>query len=370
MQPDTSVKKVLVYRLGSLGDTMVALPCFHLIERAFPQAERVLLTNFPVHAKAPAAAAVLGSSGLVHGYMRYTAGTRNLRELLRLAWRIRRFSPDVLVYLTAPRGQRQVKRDALFFRLCGIRRIIGLPTGELGINPYDASTGMYEREALRLLRTIRPLGDVNVSDLSNWDLRLTAAETGRAIELLAPLHARPFLACGPGTKMQAKDWGQQNWRELLDRLTAQFPTHALVLVGAKDDSEVSGLASAGWKSPVLNLCGQLTPRESAAVLRHAQLFLGPDSGPMHLAAAYGVPCAIAFSSIDLRGRWFPIGEAHQPIYHPVECAVCKLQVCTEKKKTCIESITVDEMFQAALEAIGNNAEQQPPALEPAFSLPD
>ena len=105
MQPDTSIKKVLIYRLGSLGDTTVALPCFHLIERAFPQAERVLLTNFPVHAKAPAAAAVLGSSGLVQGYMRYTAGTRNIVELLRLGWRIRRFRPDVLVYLTPPRGE-------------------------------------------------------------------------------------------------------------------------------------------------------------------------------------------------------------------------------------------------------------------------
>jgi hypothetical protein len=75
---------VLIYRLGSLGDTVVALPCFHLIARCFPQAERVLLTNFPVHAKATATAAVLGDSGLVHGYMRYTVGTRRIGELLRL----------------------------------------------------------------------------------------------------------------------------------------------------------------------------------------------------------------------------------------------------------------------------------------------
>ena len=72
MSPDTSVKRVLIYRLGSLGDTVVALPCFHLIARAYPNADRRLLTNFHVHAKAPAAAAVLGNSGLVHGYMRYT----------------------------------------------------------------------------------------------------------------------------------------------------------------------------------------------------------------------------------------------------------------------------------------------------------
>jgi heptosyltransferase III len=94
------VRRVLVYRLGSLGDTLIALPAFHLIARAFPQAERRLLTNLPIAAKAPPAAAVLDNTGLIHGYMRYTTGTRSIRELLRLALEIRRFRPDVFVYLT------------------------------------------------------------------------------------------------------------------------------------------------------------------------------------------------------------------------------------------------------------------------------
>src|SRR5438045_3048362 len=94
-----TVRRVLVYRIGSLGDTIVALPCFHLLERLYPNAERTLLTNFPIHVKAPAAASLLDGSNLIHGYMRYTIGTRNPRELLRLALEIRRFKPDVLVYM-------------------------------------------------------------------------------------------------------------------------------------------------------------------------------------------------------------------------------------------------------------------------------
>ncbi|MGA7884288.1 MAG: hypothetical protein WCA44_01005, partial [Acidobacteriaceae bacterium] len=58
-----SVRRVLIYRLGSLGDTVVTLPALHVIERAFPQAERRMLTNLPVHAKAPAAWAILEGSG-------------------------------------------------------------------------------------------------------------------------------------------------------------------------------------------------------------------------------------------------------------------------------------------------------------------
>jgi hypothetical protein len=93
LSSDTAIRNVLIYRLGSLGDTVVALPCLHLVARTYPNAQRVLLTNFPVNSKAPAAAAVLGGTGLVHGYMRYTVGTRRVGELLRLAWLIRRFSP-------------------------------------------------------------------------------------------------------------------------------------------------------------------------------------------------------------------------------------------------------------------------------------
>ena len=97
-------KRVLIYRLGSLGDTLVALPALHLVARAFPDAERRMLTNFPVNVKAPAAAAVLGDSGLVDGYFRYAVGTRSVRELAGLWWQLRRWRPDVLVYLGASRG--------------------------------------------------------------------------------------------------------------------------------------------------------------------------------------------------------------------------------------------------------------------------
>src|ERR1700744_1516765 len=110
-------KRVLIYRLGSLGDTVVALPGFHLVARAFPDADRRLLTNFPVAGKAPPAAAILEGTGTVHGYFRYSAGTRSWQELLRLWWEIVRWGPDTLIYLGPARGAESARRDARFFRM-------------------------------------------------------------------------------------------------------------------------------------------------------------------------------------------------------------------------------------------------------------
>jgi heptosyltransferase-3 len=341
------VKRVLIYRLGSLGDTMVALPALHLVQRTFPQAQRLMLTNVPVHAKAPAASAILDGSGLVDGYIQYPMATRSPWKLAQIWWKIRRFRPDLLVYLTPPRGENPVQRDAKFFRFCGISRLIGLPIGDLARCQYDPVTKLWEREASRIARCVAALGWVDVNDLRNWDLRLTDSELRKAAEMLTEAGDRRLIVCGPGTKMQAKDWGQENWRVLLERLSAALPDHALILVGAADDFAVSEYASASWRGPVVNLCGRLTPRETAAVVKNAELFLGPDSGPMHLASAYGVPCAIAFAALDLPGRWFPIGKGHRPIYHQVECANCRLSTCIEQKKKCILSISVDEMFDAA-----------------------
>src|ERR1700712_2267174 len=98
------VERVLIYRIGSLGDMLVALPSLHLVERAFPEAERRLLTNVPVSSKAAAAEAILGGSGLVGGYFRYAVGTRSVVELVKLWWKLRQWRPDVLVYLGPGRG--------------------------------------------------------------------------------------------------------------------------------------------------------------------------------------------------------------------------------------------------------------------------
>src|SRR5258705_12293184 len=94
----SSTKRVLIYRLGSLGDTLVALPAFHLTARAFPEAERRLLTNFPVNVKAPPAAPTLEHTNLIAASFRYAAGTQSPRQPIGLEREPLRRPPQVLIY--------------------------------------------------------------------------------------------------------------------------------------------------------------------------------------------------------------------------------------------------------------------------------
>ncbi len=347
----TSIERVLIYRLGSLGDTVVALPCFHQIARVFPHAERRLLTNVPVHSKAPAAYAVLEGSGLIaedDSYLRYPVGTRNFTELLALRQQIRAWRPQVLVYLTVRRRWQEVARDAAFFHLCGIPRIIGAPfSRDARSNRFDDASGLYEPEASRLARSIHALGTVDLHDPANWDLRLTPTEEATAQSRIWPLDGRPFFACSIGTKVQAKDWGVDNWSVVLRTLAQQYPTMGLVLIGAQEERATSDLAASMWQGRVVNLCGSLTPRESAAVLAEAQFFLGHDSGPMHLAAAVQTRCVAVFAARNRLAVWFPWGEGHKILYHRTDCWGCELETCIAQKKKCLTAISP----QAVLEAV-------------------
>lgn len=353
-------RRVLLYRLGSLGDMLVALPALHLVARAFPEAERRLLTNIPVSSKAPPAAAILEGSGLIHGYLRYEVGTRSVAELARLWWTIARWRPEVLVYLGPARGVDAARRDARFFRLCGLRKLVGVPLTEgMQRNFYGAATGgrdhamgdgNLEPEAARLVRCIGELGAVGefadpgrLEDPASWDLRLTAEERESADRAIGEeaLGLDP-IAVSVGTKVQAKDWGKENWKALLAKIADEFPGRALLLGGAAEEADASEFAAQGWRThgggPVVNLCGRLAPRESAAAFARARLFVGHDSGPMHLAAAVGTSVVAIFAARNIPKQWFPFGKQHRVIYHRVECWGCGLETCLEQQKKCLTSI--------------------------------
>ncbi len=343
---EKKIKRVLVYRLGSLGDTIVALPALHLIARSFPHADRYALTNLISNSKASHMSAIVGDSGLIQDYISYPPGLRNIRQLSKLRAQIESVRPDVLVYLAAARGKIKVFRDALFFRSCGISRLIGIPyTKELQNNEWLPDKQCYEHEAARLARCILSLGDARLSDPRSWDLHLTGQEKERAYEKLSHIvvGAR-IIAISVGAKVDVKNWGTNNWQSLIERLGQSYKRSVLLLIGEKSEYNDSEKVSCNWPGQRINLCGKLTPRESAAALKKASIFIGHDSGPMHLAASVGTPCVAIFSARNKPGVWFPYGNCHRVIYHKTDCYGCGLEICELEKKKCITSIGVKEVM--------------------------
>ena len=301
------MKPVVIYRLGSLGDTVVSLPCFHKIAERFPDRERIVLTNFPVSSKAAPVEAILGGSGLVHSFLSYPIGTRSPGALWRLSSELRRLQADALVFLSEPRGLRSAWRDVAFFRLSGVGRIIGAPlTANLQSYRRDPASGEEERECSRLARSLALLGPIDIEDAKAWDLRLTADEHAAGRAVIARFGGAPFLTLHMGGKVAINDWGESNWRLLTESLAADLGHFCLLVLGAAEESPRARSVAAFWPGPVVDACGLLSPRQSAAVLTGSSLFVGHDSGPLHLASASLCPWVGIFGENNPPKRWHPV----------------------------------------------------------------
>ena len=351
------MRTVLVYRLGSLGDTLVALPALRLVAAAYPGCRLVAVTNEDAGGHIASMEAVLSSTGLIDSYIKYPLGLRRLRDLLALRARIRAEGADELVYLASPRGRLTLLRDLPFFGACGIRRFVGLPWRADMQAPRAIGGGRVEREGERLLRCVQRLARDNADTVQSWRLDPGPAIAASAAGLLATLGERPLIAFSVGTKVPANDWEDARWAPMLAELARRYPRHGLVaLGGAPERARIDALLQP-WDGRALNLAGRLTVTESVAVLSRCAVFIGHDSGPMHLAAAAGTRCVAIFSSRLYPGYWFPFGGGHEVLYREIDCQGCALSVCEARAKACIRSISVDDVVQAVGRVLAREQEQ-------------
>lgn len=329
------MRRVLIYRLGSLGDTVVSLPCLHKIRESFPDAERILLTNKPVSKAAPRMLDILRGSDLVHDAIEYDVGTRSPKGLAALWLKLRRLRPEALIYLAAPRGAGTLRRDLAFFRACGIGQVIGAPTDPDLLDNRVGPDGEEEYECMRLARCLAPLGPIDLDDAAQWRLGLTQQEIEDAGHALRPLEGRCFVAINMGGKAEVNDWGHANWTTLFSRLTRRFDDMRWVFVGAPADVGRADELVSLRPSHGLNLCGKLSIRGTAAALGRARLFVGHDSGPLHLAASNAVPCVGVFSDLNKAHKWFPYGAQHRVLYPAGP----------------ISTITIDRVYEAVADGL-------------------
>lgn len=335
---------VLIYRLGRIGDTMVALPSFKLIQRAFPQRRRILLSD---RAPSPYLSAphLLAGSGIIDDVIEYELGERRPASLWSLARRIRASGATTAIYLTEPRGWGGVLRDWAFLRACGLSQVIGLPLTADKRCPRRDAFGRTEPEAARLARAISVLGDAHLDDPANWRLSLSPSEMAMSDALLARLFGEtPFVALDVSAKPPLKEWGDERWAQALAQISHNVPGLGALFTGALADRKRIDRLAACWQGPSVNLCGQ-TPREFHAHCRHARLFIGSDSGPAHLAAAAGVPCVLLCAAQFPPGRWDLAGQDHVILRDVPLCQGCGLKVCP-KSNACINAIGIDQVVEA------------------------
>jgi len=334
--------RILLVQLADIGDLVVTTPALHALREAQPDAYLTLLTTSH---SAPVAAGTTLVDEIVTleqtAQDRATAFFRpdNIRRIFGLG------HYDVVIYF----HHFTLKTGTLKYALIGLAtragRRIGLDNGNgwfLTERLPDAGFGA-QHQAQYWLNLVGLLG-------ANTNPR-PAQAAREAFALPAASRRRIVIHAGSGNYSTARRWNPDYFAAVADALQQDCGAQ-IILVGSVND-DTAGVKAA-LKAEHLDLTGQTTLPQLADVIAQADLFIGAESGVMHLAAAAGTPVVAIFGpgNPDAWGPWHPGGQTAIVRSLP-ECSPCSYvghgiglrHGCPAR--TCMRMVTPDQVVEAA-----------------------
>ena len=242
--------------------------------------------------------------------------------------------------------------------LAGVPHRVGLDSDSRGFSlTRRVPTSNVQHEVDLYLACVRALGIP--TDNARLQFFPTPAAGGRVAELIGN-HREPLAVVhpaggeNPGMTLSAKRWPAGRYAALIHRLIAEKGMRIFV-AGGPDDRTLAEEVCRGApeRGQAVNIAGELNFDELGALLEQASLFVGNDTGAMHLAIAVGTPTVAIFGPSDPR-QYGPYGISHRAVWKPPACAPCLERgrwnrACRDF--ACIEAISVNDVWHAVLDVL-------------------
>ncbi len=352
-------RKILVMRYRFIGDTVLTVPFLRNLRRAEPKA-------FIAWMVAP------GSSDVVQGipyvdemiawdpvtihadskgaHRSFSAKFTFIRDLRR-----RRFDK---VYIL-----KRSLSSAVIAWLSGAPKRIGFDTEGRGILLTTRVPYRQDRHEVENFLDVLKADGVPVED-DFLELWTCPGEEERAALLLAAAGvapSTPIALIHPFSAVTQRGWPLENFAELAERISGETRFRPVV-VGGRGDIETFNTVRHLFGEAIVDLVGKCALRETIALLKRSALFVGNDSGIMHLAAAAGTPLVALFGP-QSPVKFGPWSDHAKVIYRKMACSPCRQKFFSEcapsprMRPACMEAISVDEVFQESLDISALSAKQ-------------
>ncbi len=329
------MRNILIIKLRYIGDVLLATPTIRAIKAAWSDVRVTMMVNRGTED-------VLSGNPDVDEILALDKGSLEAQGRLIAGLRRRRF--DTVIDLT------DGDRSAF------LSWVSGAPV-RIGFNDEHRWRGKWYTRVVQSLSGIQHRIDRDLEALEplsiqarskDLQLRLTPEEANSADELLGQLgvqRSQSMVILQPGARYWFKAWPPERFAELADRLTSQYGCQ--VLIGGSDqDIDLAQQIRQMAKSSLVIMAGRTTIKQFAAVAKKSALFVGSDSGAMHIAAAVGAPVVALFGPSN-PAEWGPRGEATEVIYKGLDCRVCFHPTCQRGEQNCMKLISVGEVETAS-----------------------
>jgi len=351
LSPDSRIapERILLVRLSAIGDIVFASPLIVAFRRAYPEAHIAWLAQPEC---APLLAHHPDLNEVIVWPQRDWLGLwrqRRLRELRREALALRRRLRgerfDLAVDLQG------LLKSGLLTHLSGATERIGLGSREgsqwlmtrviaRGGNPERiGSEYHYLAEALDLPVDGFPMAvHYGAEDAEFADALVVREGLTEGFALICPFTTRP-----------QKHWLEDRWAQLAERLRAQLGL-PVVMLGGPADRAAAGRIRALAGPGLVDLAGQTSLLQAAAMIDRCSLLVGVDTGLAHMGIAFGRPSLLLFGSTR------PYTDTNQAdarvLYHPLPCSPCRRKPTCNGEYGCMRAIEVSEALTAAHALLG------------------
>ncbi|MBI3599382.1 MAG: lipopolysaccharide heptosyltransferase I [Nitrospinae bacterium] len=341
--------RILIVKLGSIGDVVHALPVLRTIRHNLPDAYIAWIIE-------DRAKEILNGNKDINNVItvdtkkwRKRLSISTLKEIFSIIKTLREDKFDIAIDL-----QGLIKSGVISI-LSGAKTIIGFDSKNCReylnvlftnkkISPSDKDVHVVDIN----LSLLKPFGfkeikkEFSLSHSPEDDEYINEFFTKNKLQLIHSMGApKPLIAINPAAGWKTKEWGIKNYAELCERIVKEMDADVMLTWGPGEDAMVKGVIASMSYNPLAAPPTSL--RQLIALLRRCRLFVGGDTGPLHIAAALKIPTvAIYGPSNPLRNG--PYGDGHIIVHKEIECSGCYKRNCDILK--CMKMISVEEVFSA------------------------
>ncbi len=366
-----AIRRLLVRSTNWIGDVVMISPALRALRKGFPQAQLDVL------ARASVAGAYVGHP-LVDDVLveERRSGTRRHEGplgVLRLSRMLRQRCYDLAVILPKSFGA------ALAPALAGIPRRVGFPTDwrrRLLTHPVPLPASAEAMHHVEFF--LAPAQYLGCPDEDRSLVFAVGEEDRQAARAflaghgLAPKSGRSgldkaLIAIHPGASKFERAWSPEKFGQLARALEGKGAW--LVVLGAPADRATASQVLREAGSATLDAVGLGGIGTMAALLEQCDLFIGNDSGPMHVAAAVGTPTVAIFGpGAPAKTAPYVAADRHREVSHNFACSPCRQDFFKECDPApsglpwCLEQITVQEVLTTTLSLLGSAGDPADPRL--------
>lgn len=306
-----SFQNILCIREDEIGDLCYSLHVFKSLKKQYPSAKITLLCKpFAIQ--------------LVKNDPDVDKATSDWKELTN--------DYDLIVDL---RGSRKSNLYALKHR-----PRIRLDRGT--VRYQNKLKGNHPHEVITNLQVIGPLLD-DENKISTPRIYIDHAESGKAERYLSENNIHAFAVLHIGARRELRRWPLKNYATLAVYLKEQ---HQLDILFCGDKSDLTSITTVTNLIPfkTFSIAADFSLLEFSAVVSKADLFVGNESGPLHIASVSDTPSLGLFGPGE-PNVFYPVGKKTAYLHHVLECNPCDQIHCVHPHNPCIHRITIEEVIE-------------------------